>query len=364
MGQINNSTKKGKYQHLSEKERYKIETWVEEKVSVREIAKSLKKHRATIYREIRRGRISRLQSDLSKKEEYRANVSQMRYKERVINRERALKIGKDREFEEYVRKKLLKEKMSPDVIIGQIKAKGIKFEGIVCTKTLYNYVDKGIFTGISNKDLLRKGKGEKQKYRRIRVSAKNRLGKSIEERPKEIEQRQEYGHWEGDCVVSGKDKGKAVLLTFSERKSREEKIYKLKRGTQEEVQKVMNKLEKEYGEEFKEKFKSVTFDNGSEFLDWESLEKSVLKAGKKRTQIYYAHPYSSWERGTNENQNGMIRRFIPKGSDISKVSEKEIKYIENRMNNYPRKILGYKTANEVVKELTDNKNEFCGNLSQ
>jgi len=364
MGHLDNSIKRNKYQHLSEKDRYRIEVLMEEKVSVKDIGKRLKRHRATIYREIRRGKIERVDTYLNKQEEYRANVSQRRYEERVVNRERGLKIGKDREFEAYVRKKLLEEKRSPDVIIGRIKAEGIKFKGMVCVKTLYNYIDKEIFAGISNKDLFRKGKGKKQKYRRIRVSVKNRMGKSIEDRPKEIEQRKEYGHWEWDCVVSGKGKGKGALLTLSERKSREEKIYKLRRATQEEVQKVMDKLEREYGEDFSEKFKSVTFDNGGEFLDWEALEKSVLKAGEKRTQVYYAHPYSSWERGTNENQNGMIRRFIPKGSDISKVSEKEIKDIENWINNYPRKILGYKTANEVVKELTGNKKGFCGNLSQ
>jgi IS30 family transposase len=364
MGHLDNSIKRCKYQHLNEKERYKIEAWVEKKVSVIEIANRLKKHKATIYRELERGKIARVDTYLNKYEAYRANVSQRRDEARVVNRERGLKIGKDREFEEYVRRKLLEEKRSPDVIIGQIKAKGIKFKGMVCVKTLYNYIDEGIFVGISNKDLLRKGKGKKQKYRRIRVAVNNRLGKSIEDRPKEIEERKEYGHWEWDCVVSGKGKGKGALLTLSERKSREEKIYKLKRATQEEVQKVMDKLEREYGEDFNEKFKSVTFDNGVEFLGWKSLEKSVLKAGEKRTQVYYAHPYSSWERGTNENQNGMIRRFIPKGSDISKVSEKEIKDIENWMNNYPRKILGYKTANEVVKELTGNKKGFCGNLSQ
>jgi len=364
MGHLDNSIKRCKYHHLSEKDRYKLEVLMERKISVIEIAKSLGRHRATVYREIKRGKIDRIDTELKKKEVYRANVSQRRYEERVVNRERDLKIGKDREFEEYVRKKLLEQKMSPDVIIGQIKAKGIKFEGMVCAKTLYNYVDKGIFVGITNKDLLRKGKRKKQKYKKVRVSVNNRLGKSIEERPEEIEKRKEYGHWEGDCVVSGKDKGKAVLLTLSERKSREEKIYKLKRGTKEEVQKMLNKLEKEYSKDFKGKFKSITFDNGAEFLDWEKMEKSVLKAGEKRTQIYYAHPYSSWERGTNENQNGMIRRFIPKGSDISKVSEKEIKEIEKWMNNYPRKILGYKTANEVVKELTGNKKGFCGSLSQ
>ena len=94
-------------------------------------------------------------------------------------------------------------------------------------------------------------------------------------------------------------------------------------------------------------------DNGREFLDWEAIEKSVISK-ETRTLVYFAHPYSSWERGTNENQNRMIRRFIPKGTDISKLSDKDIETIEKWMNNYPRKILGYKTANELVLEVTNN----------
>jgi transposase, IS30 family len=102
--------------------------------------------------------------------------------------------------------------------------------------------------------------------------------------------------------------------------------------------------------QFKIKFKSVTFDNGSEFLNWEPLEASVLKAEEKRTMVYFAHSYSSWERGTNENHNRMIRRFVPKGLDIGGFDDKEIKAIENWMNNYPRRILGYNTPNQLAEE--------------
>jgi IS30 family transposase len=90
-------------------------------------------------------------------------------------------------------------------------------------------------------------------------------------------------------------------------------------------------------------------------LDWEAIEGSSLKEGIKRTQVYFAHPYSVWERGSNENHNRMIRRFIPKGRSIAAVTEDEVNKIENWMNNYPRKILGYKTPNQLVLELTKNR---------
>ena len=101
---------------------------------------------------------------------------------------------------------------------------------------------------------------------------------------------------------------------------------------------------------FRSAFKSITADNGSEFLDYEALERSVSSG--TRTHVYYAHPYSSWERGSNENANRMIRRFIPKGSDISKVTHRQVQQIEDWMNSYPRKILDFETAEErFIREL-------------
>ena len=94
----------------------------------------------------------------------------------------------------------------------------------------------------------------------------------------------------------------------------------------------------------------MTFDNGMEFLNWKSLELSIKNPRNKRTTIYFAHAYAAWERGSNEVQNKMIRRFIPKGTDILEVSETEIQKIQDWMNNYPRKKLGYKSANQVAKE--------------
>ncbi len=350
MEQDNYSTKNRKYKHLVERDRHKLEVLLSEKIKVHKIADILGKDKTTIYREIKRGTISRLQSDLSEKKRYRANVAQKDYEKKGKNKERSLKIGKDRRLEEYIRKKLIEDKYSPDAIIGEIKERRLKFKGIICTKTLYNYIDAGIFSGISNANLWEKRKKKKRRYQTvIRVSRNNRMARSIEERPEVINSRLEYGHWEGDCV-KGPRGTKSSLLTFTERKTLEEIIIKLKDATQKEIQKALDELEKEYGDKFKIKFKTITFDNGPEFLDWESLEVSILDPEEQRTTTYFAHAYSSWERGANENQNRMIRRFIPKGTNIANVDRKEIKRIQNWMNNYPRKRLGYKTAKQMARK--------------
>ena len=352
----NCNTKSKKYKHLSESERYKIEVLLEGKNKVDAIARILKRNRSTIYREIRRGMVIRLDYELRKKKQYRANVAQRRHIESGRNKERSLKIGKDRKLERYIRKKILGKKYSPDAIIVEIKDKGLKFEGMICTKTLYNYIDAGIFSGISNESLWEKRK-KKRGYKTIsRVSRTNRMARSITERPLAANIREEYGHWEGDCV-KGSLGTKEGLLTLTERKTLEEIIIKLKRMTQKEVRKAINRLERKYGAEFKIKFKTITFDNGVEFLDWQSLEISILDPQKKRTTTYFAHAYSSWERGSNEVQNRMIRRFIPKGTNIADISRQEIKRIENWMNNYPRKRLGYKTAKQMAEECLQNSSD-------
>ncbi len=354
MEQKNYNTKRKKYIHLTERERYKLEALLEAKKEVCEIARILGRDQSTIYKEKRRGSISRLQSDLSEKIKYRANVAQADYVRQGKNKERSLKIGKDKALEAYIRVKLIEERFSPDAILGEIKAKGLRFKGIICTKTLYNYIGAGLLSGISNKNLWQKKRRKKRGYKALsRVNTKNRLCRSIEDRPERINNRLEYGHWEGD-TVKGPLRTKAGLFTLTERKTREEIIIKVEQATQEAVKVVIDGLEAKYRDNFKIKFKSITFDNGAEFLGWKSLEASSLKSTGQRTTVYFAHSYSSWERGSNENQNRMIRRFIPKGTDIADVSDKEIQRIQDWMNNYPRKILGYKTANQMAKECLQN----------
>lgn len=346
----NCNIKKQKYTHLSESERYKIEVYLEEKKSIEQISKKLGRGRSTIYREVKRGTRIRMGYELKTRKQYRADIAQRDYRNKLKNKEHELKIGKDHCLEAHIRKKMLEDKYSPDAIVGEIKDMGLTFESMICTKTLYNYIDAGIFSGITNETLWEKRKRKKGKYRQVRrVSLTNRRGKSIEQRPKKANNRLEYGHWEGDCVKSSKG-NTTCLLTLTERKSLEEIIIKIERATQEEIKKAIDALEKKYGSKFKLKFKSITFDNGVEFLNWKSLELSVLNPKNKRTIIYFAHAYSAWERGSNEVQNKMIRRFIPKGTNIHDIDDKEVVQIQDWMNNYPRKRLGYKTANQIAEK--------------
>ncbi|WP_168433670.1 IS30 family transposase [Pontiella sulfatireligans] len=200
------------------------------------------------------------------------------------------------------------------------------------------------FCDVSNETLWEKRtRGKKHKSLHRRAKRGTSVGRSIDERPAEVADRQQSGHGEIDLVVGGKGTGSAALLTLVERKSRKLIIRKIKDKTQAAVSRAINGIERSMGKEaFKVVFKSITADNGSEFLDYEALEASVF-GRSTRTHLYYAHPYSSWERGSNENTNRMIRRFIPKGSDITKCTRTAIREIENWINRYPRKILNFKT---------------------
>jgi len=206
-------------------------------------------------------------------------------------------------------------------------------------------IDKGFFLNITNADLPSKREKKKRNYSKIRrVALNNKSGKSISERPERVNNREEQGHWEMDLVVGST---KPCLLVMTERATRKELLFKVNNKEQSEVVAVLDRLERELKSDFTRIFKSFTTDNGSEFINSQLIERSCLYKNKTRTAIYYAHPYSSWERGSNENANKLIRRFIPKGSDIGSFSNEEIKRIELWINNYPRKIFNYKSANDA-----------------
>jgi len=356
MERLNASPRKNaKYKHLSERDRYLLEGYLTSGLGPGEIAKKLNSHISTIYREVKRGRVKRINSELEEYWAYRANAAQLNYETKVTNRRHSLKIERYKELADYIRKKMTEEKYSPDAVIGRLRQEERRPKGSICTKTLYNYIEKGVFKDIINADLWEECKRRRRKYRHIRrVSLKNTCSRSIEDRPEAANERSEYGHWEGDCLLGRRSSKKDALFTLSERLSREQIIVKIGSATQNAVLAALDKLEAGYGNSFQKKFKSVTLDNGREFLDWKAFEHSAIN-GRRRTLVYFAHPYSAWERGTNENQNRMIRRFVPKGTDISKLSDSDIQRIQEWMNNYPRKILGYRTPNELVLDITNNR---------
>ena len=143
-------------------------------------------------------------------------------------------------------------------------------------------------------------------------------GESIELRPKSVEDREEFGHWKIDTVL-GKIEADEVLLAFDERKTRKRYIMRLPAKKAQCVNEALETLKEEYGDKFNQVFKSITADNGSEFANLSSIG----------VPVYFAHPYSSWERGTNDRQNGLVRFFIPKGKPISQVSDRTIKRAED-----------------------------------
>lgn len=181
-----------------------------------------------------------------------------------------------------------------------------------------------------------------------KVAARKAAGTSIEERPAEIDSRDEVGHWEMDCVV-GKRGTKKTLLVLTERKTRKEIIIPMKDQTTGSVVAALDRLERKYGSLFSKVFQTITVDNGSEFADAAGIEKSCRRNGN-RTKVYYCHPYSSYERGSNECLNKMIRRWFPKGTDFRKITKAAIQAVEDWMNNYPREILGFRTADAVFAE--------------
>ena len=334
------------FKHLTWTDRLKIEQGLKEGLRPCKIADRLHVSGSTISRELKRGQYIHLNSDLTTEARYSPEIAQQRYEDNLKAKGGDLKIGHDHALCAFIEDLIGNQHYSPASTVAEIKKHRDEFNTSVGEKTIYNYIDKGIFLTITRESLPRGGE-RKRKYDKIKVikPARAPRGESIENRPEEINRRETFGHWEGDCIC-GKKRTKATLFTLSERLSRNEIIYKMPDQTAKSVVAVLDDLERRYGEQFPEVFKSITFDNGSEFSDCAGIERSKLTGGK-RTKVYYCHPYSAYERGTNENLNGMIRRFLPKGTDFREVSEEYIKRVEDWLNNYPRKILDFSTPAAV-----------------
>ena len=323
----------GKY--YTEVERIKIETLLNNGYKPKEIAVQLNRHYTSVYREIKRGTVELLDTHLKPYKKYCADVGQRKMKEVSHNKGIDIKIKNDNETLDYIENLIRNKRYSPyavSIILNNSDGHTRLSKG-----TIYNYIHNGVFPHMNEKNLLYKIKPKKEKVEKRPKYNKSGM-KSIEERSKEILKRDSFGHWEMDTVYSGKDKSKSCLLVLSERMTRHEKIYKLKDRKAQSVLDKINDIEKSLGtDKFKAIFKSITCDNGVEFSKHKEIETSC-KNGKDRTVLYFCHPFASCERGTNENENKLIRKYIPKGDDISKYSDEQIRGIENIINHYPRKL--------------------------
>ena len=305
MNQLNSTTQRQKGKHLSFEERVIIQTRLNDKYSPNKIATELGCSPNTVRNEIKRGIVYLYNGKVAR---YKADAGQKAYEENRANSCRRCEYINKLEFIAHVENSFFELGISIDACVGEAMEKGyFPREQMLCTKTIYNYIDKGLMR-IHNHHLPEKV-SRKPKLKRVRENKKI-LGRSIEERP-DINNKLEFGHWEADLVIGQKTKDDEALLTLLERQTRKYILVKISGKTTAAVMAGFEKVKKYFGSKFSDVFKSITTDNGSEFAELSNLEED------SKTLVYYAHPYSSWEKGNNERHNRLVRRFIAKGERIS-----------------------------------------------
>lgn len=307
------------YKHFTKDDRIKLSVLLSAKVSRKEISRILNKDTTSIWREINRNDV---------KGKYLPSVASRETRKRKGHRQK--KIENDAWLRKHILERL-KLYWSPEQIAGRLRREGI----VVCHETIYGYI-------IRHKKLKKYLRCQKGKYRRRHGTLKREKTREYEkkrwigERPDIINQRTRVGDWEGDTIV-GKEKTKRIL-THVERLSGYLVADKLDIVSAEIVaQKTIESLKRFP----KQKRKSITYDNGTEFSAHEIIER------KTKATVYFANPYHSWERGTNENINGLIRQFFPKKSFFATVTQREVDRVAKLLNRRPRKRLGYLTPFET-----------------
>lgn len=302
------------YRHLSIEERCCIRKYYVEGLSYRKIAELIGRSPSTVSREIKRNR-----SFMNIKPTYYPYTAQKKYLLRRSYCHRGM--FRNKKILEYIDEKL-KETWSPE----QIANTPCELE-MPSMKTIYRWLYERYLTS-PLKCLRRKGTSRGRKETR----GKFNLGKSIRKRDKLVYRREEFGHWEADTVVSGRGKTKACFATLAERKTRYYIAIKMPNRTAAEMEKAIIKAMKELP---KGAVKTITCDRGNEFANWKRIEEEL------GCQIYFADPYCAWQKGTNENLNGLLREFYPKGRNLSRVSPITLKKNLALINARPKKVLGY-----------------------
>ena len=324
--------------HLTYQQRVELEFMYKQGYSRSEMAQQLRVSVRTVFYELKRGYYERLDgSTWIMRPSYSADIAQRDYEEKQGYKARPIKLGKSWDFVYYISDKIGNEKYSPRAVLAEISAKGLDFGFTVSHSTLYSWIDRGYLT-ISYKQLP-EGKRKRNKAA-DKTHSVNYLhpGKTIEHRPPAAG----VGHWEMDTVI-GKSEGKQrCLLVLTERATSVEIVKVMRSKTAAETVRLIDEIERECKGGFRKLFKTISVDNGCEFSDWKGIEKNG------RTTVYFCHPYSSWERGKNERANRLVRRFCPKGQSLNSVTKKQARYIQNWMNNYPRRSLGWLTPKQTM----------------
>ena len=303
------------YHHFTTFERGRIEELSTLGFSSRAIGKRIGRHHSSISRELNRN---------SSKTGYESEYAQQAY---CIRRKRSKPKGKhSKEILSLITEKLAST-WSPEQIANTVTLGKVSF------KSIYNWLYNGKLPKASIKQLRQKGKGRKAERR-----GKFSMGISISKRPEEVNKRKVFGHWELDSMLSSRGESKGCFATFIERKSRLYTAIKIPNRTADAMKKAITRL---YHILPKGAFKTGTTDRGKEFACWETIKNEL------NLTLYFADPYSSWQRGSNENSNGLLREFYPKKTDLALVCQKELTHNLFLINNRPRKCLGWKSPIQV-----------------
>lgn len=337
-------TQRKRGQHLKFEDRCSIKVYHKLGHSLRSIASVLNCSPSTVLNELRRGTLVN-KGGRGRKSEYSPKRAQQLYLSNRSNSHRNYKFTQDSPFIQWMIHIMKIKQWSFDACVGFAQRhKLFPLEMIPCTKTLYNALwDRRL--PLSPFDvpeaLSRKNrKHSKREHKRV-------FGRSIDERPDVVSMRSEFGHWEIDTVIGRKKATDSVVLTLVEKKTNYYIAIKIPSKTSDAVYLALETLREEYGQEhFAKVFKTITADNGSEF---ESLSK-IESWGCK---VYFAHPYSSWERAQNERANRIFRRNVPKGVSIDRYTSEQILSFADEMNDLPRKHLGYATPEELFDKFLD-----------
>ena len=300
----------------------------------------------SVQREYMRGRVSNKDTYLQEYWAYSALKGQSAADAACADKGPRMKLTN--KAAERLRRWIVDERCSPYVAVMRMRAENRKAgseERLPGVRSVYYAIGRGDLE-IIRANLPYGAICMKPRRQGLRMAYTRPKGRSITDRPPEAESREEYGHWEMDTVVGTRHGSGRCLLVLTERKTRAQIIRPLPDRTQRSVLRALNGLERKKGGIFTS-MKSLTSDNGGEFWDFEAVERSVHDPSRKRCSLFYAHPFCAFERGTNENNNRLIRRFIPKGTDIADYSRKQVQTVEDWVNNMERESLGGISAAEA-----------------
>ena len=331
--------------HLTLDQRGAIQILKRQGLSLRDIAAAIGCAHATVWYELRRGTPQRT-SNRGRIPIYMAKRGQAAYNKHHKCSRKPYKLDNDlfEPFIQWLVKHVREKHWSLDVCVGYAKLHQLfPQDAMVCTKTLYNmlWAGKLPITVFEVPRVL-----SRKQHRKWNRKNKRMLGRSIDERPAIVDEHHELGHWEADTVV-GKRQGKeSVVFTMVERITDHYIAIKIPGRNSAGVSQAMTQLREQYGDRFSAVFKTITADNGPEFENFSATE-------KWGTKVYFAHPYSSWERPRNERHNGMLRDYLPKGESIEKYSDEEILSFADELNSRPRRVLGYHTPEDLFDTFLD-----------